>query len=30
VTDFLIKQNLDSERLERSIRYAISHHKAER
>jgi diguanylate cyclase (GGDEF)-like protein/PAS domain S-box-containing protein len=30
VTDFLVKQNLDSERLERSIRYAISHQKAER
>ncbi len=30
VTDFLVKQELDSARLERSIRYAISHQKAER
>jgi diguanylate cyclase (GGDEF)-like protein/PAS domain S-box-containing protein len=30
VTDFLVKQELDAARLERSIRYAISHQKAER
>src|SRR5207302_3932636 len=30
VTDFLVKQDLDAARLERSIRYAISHQKAER
>jgi diguanylate cyclase (GGDEF)-like protein/PAS domain S-box-containing protein len=30
VTDFLVKQELDASRLERSIRYAISHQKAER
>jgi diguanylate cyclase (GGDEF)-like protein/PAS domain S-box-containing protein len=30
VTDFLVKQELDGAELERSIRYAISHQKAER
>jgi diguanylate cyclase (GGDEF)-like protein/PAS domain S-box-containing protein len=30
VTDFLVKQHLDRAELERSIRYAISHQKAER
>jgi diguanylate cyclase (GGDEF)-like protein/PAS domain S-box-containing protein len=30
VTDFLVKEELDRSRLERSIRYAISHQKAER
>ncbi len=30
VTDFLVKQELDRAELERSIRYAISHQKAER
>jgi diguanylate cyclase (GGDEF)-like protein/PAS domain S-box-containing protein len=30
VTDFLVKQELDSDRLERSLRYAISHQQAER
>jgi diguanylate cyclase (GGDEF)-like protein/PAS domain S-box-containing protein len=30
VTDFLVKQELDAARLQRSIRYAISHQQAER